>query len=227
MLGAFFQRVRALRARLGGGGFLGGRFADGHGFAHAGQLDRLFGGLFRKRHDGLVNRGGHGGRFRCGWLGLLAERREQGGEEPFLAASVRRRGCCRPWKGPGAALPVPGIPEGWGYPARCAANFWAQSPAAWVWVRGCAARILEAARNRREAQGQDAQILARDRLFEEMGTPGPAQGVDLFVAAGQRKDGGQREIVLAFKMRMEATASAMLSSGMSSSKMIRAPGVRR
>ena len=64
---------------------------------------------------------------------------------------------------------------------------------------GCAVRILEAARNRREAQGQDAQILARDRLLEEMGASGPAQGVDLLVAVDQREDGGQREIVLAFE----------------------------
>lgn len=64
---------------------------------------------------------------------------------------------------------------------------------------GCAVRILKAARNRREAQGQDAQILARDRLLEEMGASGPAQGVDLLVAVDQREDGGQREIVLAFE----------------------------
>ena len=102
MLGALFQRVRALRARPGGWSFLGGCFADGHGFAHAGQLDRLFGSFFRERHDGFVNLIDHGGRFGCGWLGLLSEPCEQGGED----ASLNRR-----WFG-GVAVPGRGKGRG-------------------------------------------------------------------------------------------------------------------
>lgn len=156
MLGALFQRVRALRARPGGWSFLGGCFADGHGFAHAGQLDRLFGSFFRERHDGFVNLIDHGGRFGCGWLACFRNRANREAKMPLLtgagSAAWLSRGAERAgasgFAGSGSSGRLGISGETRGEPlaeGACGlgAVFW-----------GCAVRILEAARNRREAQGQ-------------------------------------------------------------------------